>query len=68
MSTSKATAPGKEQRDVAERRGMQLCCHHSLARLAFGYTIGAKRMSDDFQQVLVGTAGMLAEPIRLLSN
>ena len=40
----------------------------SFTRQMVDYVIGAKGISGDFRQVLVGTARMLAEPIRLLSD
>ena len=40
----------------------------SLTRHTFDYAIEMKRTSVDFQEVLMDTAEMLAEPIRLLSD
>ena len=41
---------------------------HSLARQPFRFRFGGKGTSGHFRQVLVGTADMLAEPIRLHSG
>ena len=42
--------------------------HASLARQPFRFRFGGKGTSGHFRQVLVGTAEMLAEPIRLHSG
>ena len=52
------------QEQVAVEKGTE----HSLVLQMFDYTIGEKRTSSDFQQVVVGTARILADPIRLHSD